>query len=126
MTLLATVRKYLDIYKQFIRPFHRTSRVYHHTPVIAGRDGNGWYALELAAADRSRAALGIFRLANPAEVSYRLRLRGLDPGVTYRVTSEPDQTQRLCIGWQLVDDGLHIRLDTPLTSKLLLLEQVQP
>ena len=108
----------------FIRPFHRASRVYHHTPVIPGRDGNGWCVLELAAADHSRAVIGVFRLANQAEDSYRLRPRGIDPGADYRVTMEPDGTQRIRSGAQLVDEGLHIRLDTPLTSKLVLLEKV--
>ena len=120
--LLAAVKKYLGIYKSFIRPFHRTARVYHHTPEIPGADGRGWCALEHAAADRRHAVAGVFRLVNASEDAYRLRFRGLDPALVYRLTIEPDGVTSPVSGYALMQDGVTIRLDAALTSKLLLAE----
>ncbi len=122
--LLRLTKKYLGLYKDFIRPFHRTARMYHHTPVIPGADGNGWCALELAAADRSRLAAGIFRLVNATQDEYCLRFRGADPGRRYRVTVEPGGGVSIRDGHSLAEQGMTIRLDTPLTSRLLLCEAV--
>ncbi len=122
--LLELVRKYVRIYKDFIRPFHRQARVYHHTPVIAGApDGMGWCALEYVAADRSRAVAGVFRLVNADTDTYLLRFRGLDPARQYQVTSEPGGLVSVADGAALLNEGLTIRLDTPLTSRLLLCEE---
>lgn len=120
--LLRLTKKYLGIYRDFIRPFHREARVYHHTPVLPGADGNGWCAIENAAADRSRVIAGVFRLVNAIQDEYCLRLRGVNPGRRYRVTTEPDGTVRTLDGHSLAEQGLTIRLDTPLTSRLLLCE----
>ena len=118
--LLRATAKYLAIYKDFIRPFHRQSRIFHHTPVIPGADGSGWCALEIAAIDRSRIAAGIFRLVNAGQDEHCLRLRGADPGRTYRVTSEPDGMVMEIEGHILAQQGLIIRLDSALTSRLVL------
>ena len=122
--VLRLVRKYLGIYRNFIRPFHREARIYHHTPVLKGADGSGWCVIENAAADRSRIIAGVFRLINAEQDEYCLRLRGVDPGRRYRVTTEPDGTVRALDGHILVDQGLTLRLDTPLTSRLLLCEAI--
>ena len=119
---LALVKKYVGIYKDFIRPFHRAARVYHHTPVIPGADGEGWCALEYAAEDRARAVAGVFRLLN-AEEEYRFRFRGLDPGTSYRLAIEPGGQAFTASGNDLMRDGLPIRLDTALTSRLILAER---
>ena len=65
---------------------------------------------------------GVFRLVNAVEDEYCLRLRGVDPGRRYRVTTEPDGTVMRVEGWVLAQQGLTIRLDTLLTSRLLLCE----
>lgn len=123
--LLRLTKKYLDIYKDFIRPFHRDARAYHHTPTLPGADGSGWCALELASADRGRIAAGVFRLVNAERDEYRLRFRGVDPARRYRVTTEPDGMVRILEGHALCDAGLALRLDTPLTSCLLLCEATE-
>lgn len=120
--LLALVKKYVSIYKEFIRPFHRESLVYHHTPEIAGTDGEGWCALEYASADRRRAVAGVFRLFDAGTDSYRLRFRGLDPGRAYRVTHEPGSLVEATDGRALSHEGIDIRLEAPMTSRLLLVE----
>jgi len=121
-TLLNTVKKYLTIYKDFIRPFHRQSRVFHHTPEIPGHDSSGWAALELGAPDASRAVAGVFRLANPATDEYLFRPRGLAADQRYRITSLPGDRTWLAEGHELLERGITVRLDSPLTSRLFLFE----
>ena len=123
--VLSLSKKYVDIYKKFIRPFVREGRVYHHSPVIPGSDASGWCALEYVADDRSRAVAGVFRLVNAESDMYALRFRGLDPSRSYKVTSEPGGMNSKYNGAVLMEQGLGIRLDTPLTSRLLLCEAVR-
>jgi alpha-galactosidase len=122
--LMRMVKKYIGIYKDFIRPFHREARVYHHAPVIPGADGSGWCALEYVSADRRKAVAGVFRLVNAEEDTYCLRFRGLDPSLRYRLTIEPGGLAAEADGLSLVQQGYQVRLDTPLTSRLLLLSAI--
>jgi len=119
--LINLVKKYVDIYKNFIRVFHREALVYHHTPVIHGYDGEGWCALEYVSPDRRRAAAGVFRLVNAETDSYRLRFRGLDPSLSYNIRIEPTGAVIEAGGFDLLQDGIEFRLDNPLSSRLCLI-----
>lgn len=121
---LDRVRHHVQVYKEQIRPWLRSCRLYHHTPVLEGSEPEGWCALELVSRDRRRAACALFRLAGAAEPEYRLRPRGLDPGLTYRVTSDNTAMGFERDGLALRDQGIGIRLDRPLASELLLIEVV--
>jgi alpha-galactosidase len=122
--LMELTKKYIGIYKNFIRPFHRDARLYHHTPVIPGTEASGWCVLENVANDRTRAVAGIFRLVNTLEDTYLLKFRGLDPGKRYRVTTEPGGLVCEVDGIKLMERGITVRLDTALTSNMLLCEAV--
>ena len=56
------------------------------------------------------------------KLSRALRLRGVDPGLRYRFTSDNSGRARLAEGAALTDDGVLVRLDKALTSDLLLIE----
>lgn len=120
----ARLKKLVDLYKDFVRPFMSEGRIYHHTPVLEGVEPQGWGVLELAARDHSRAIAGLFQLAAPHEPTYCLRLRGLDVSKRYRVTW--DNTGHSCEvdGYELVQHGITVRLEGALTSELLLFEAV--
>jgi len=120
--LLARVKRWAGLYKDFVRPFMDTGRIYHHTPEVTGPDPSGWGVLELAAADRSRAICGLFQLAAPTQPEYLLRLRGLDVSKRYRVTW--DNTGQTCEvdGFTLMQQGITVRLEGALTSELLCCE----
>ena len=118
----ARIRNAVRIYKEFVRPIHPTSRIYHHTPVIKGFEPRGWGVLELAARDRTRAVAGLFRLSDPAEPEYLLRFRGIDPGRRYRVTFDNSAESCEVDGLALTRSGITSRLETALTSELLLVE----
>lgn len=119
---LARVKHMVDLYKGFVRPIHETSRIYHHTPVVKGFDPCGWGVLELAAQDRTRAIAGLFRLSDPAEPEYLLRLRGIDLSQRYRVTFDNTGESCLLDGYTLCKVGVPIRLEAALTSELLIVE----
>jgi alpha-galactosidase len=121
--VLARLKHWLSLYKEFVRPFQSTGRIYHHTPVVPGPEPQGWGVLELASADRSRALCGLFQLGGPTQPDYLLRLRGLDAGRRYRVTW--DNTGHTCEmdGVTLMQQGITVRLEGALTSELLLCEE---
>ena len=116
------IRHYVELYKTWMCPFLSTCRVYHHTPVLPGPDGEGWCILEYVSADRQRAAAGLFRLAGPAAPEYRLKFRGLDEGKTYSLVFDGAGTIAHASGMALKSEGVTVRLDRPLSSELLLLD----
>ena len=50
-------KHWVDLYKNFVRSFIDTSRIYHHTPEAMGLDPHGWGVIELASEDRTKAHL---------------------------------------------------------------------
>lgn len=122
--LLNRVKHYIELYKNFIRPFMPTGRIYHHTPALDGPEPQGWGVLELASHDRARGMCGLFQLASSQQTEYLLKLRGLDVSRRYRVTF--DNTGQTCQidGFTLMKQGFTVRLEGALTSELLLFEAI--
>jgi alpha-galactosidase len=114
----------LDLYKQFIRPILPDAKVYHHTPILPLYAASPWCVLEYAAPDRRREVAGIFRLTAPDASAYRYRPRGLRPGGRYRVTFDNTGESFEVSGLELQRDGIEIRLESPLTSEILLVEEI--
>jgi hypothetical protein len=61
-------------------------------------------------------------MAGGGSDTYVLRPRGLDPGKSYRVTFDSMGTTATVDGLSLMRDGLPIRLESNLSSELLLFE----
>ncbi|MGO8731729.1 MAG: alpha-galactosidase [Terriglobia bacterium] len=120
--LMARAKRWAGLYKNFVRPFMDTSRIYHHTPGVAGIDPHGWGVLELDSNDRTRGICGLFQLSAPTQPEYLLRLRGLDVSRRYRVTWDNSGQASVVDGFTLVKQGITVRLEGPLTSELLLFE----
>jgi len=114
------IRRYVDLYKSFMRPILPTCRVFHHTPALALASSPPWCVLEYAAPDATRAYAGIFRLAGGGDSVYHLYPRGLDPRRTYGVTLDNSGVSSEQTGGHLMRDGLRVRLECPLTSELIL------
>ena len=70
------------LYKDFVRPFIATSKIYHHTPTLSSPEPQGWGVLEMTSDDRTRGIAGFFQLSAPQNPEYLFRARGLDPAVT--------------------------------------------
>lgn len=122
--MIRRLKHSVGIYKDFVRPYIETSRIYHHTPEVSGKDPQGWGVLELASADRSRSLCGLFQLSAPVHSEYRLYPRGIDLSRRYRVTFDNLGETALIEGYTLVESGLPVRLETALTSELILFEAV--
>jgi alpha-galactosidase len=120
--LIDRTKRWADLYKNFVRPFMNTGRLYHHTPEVAGLDPHGWGVMELVSNDRRRGICGLFQLSAPTEPEYRLRLRGLDVSRRYKVTFDNSGQTSEVDGFTLVKQGITVRLEGALTSELLLFE----
>ena len=120
----ARLKHWLALYKDFVRPFQATGRIYHHTPVAAGPEPQGWGVLELASEDRTRAICGLFQLGNPEQTEYLLRLRGLDAGRRYRITFDNRGQTCEIDGFTLMNHGITVRLEGALTSELLICQEI--
>jgi alpha-galactosidase len=117
-------KHWVNLYKSFVRPFIDTSRIYHHTPEMQGADPHGWGVLELGSADRNRDICGVFQLSAPTQPEYELRLRGIDRSRRYRVTFDNSGQNSEVDGFTLMEQGITVRLEGPLTSELLVLEAI--
>lgn len=120
------VRHSFDIYKNFIRPFAPTGRIYHHTHEKYGNQPDGDVILERSAADKTRSVIGVFRLSGKVEKEELVVYpRGIDIGKRYRVFYDNSRGSALSDGFTLVNEGIRVRLPGTLTSELILLEEVQ-
>jgi alpha-galactosidase len=120
----ARITHALGIYKEFVRSRLHEPMVYHHTPVLPLCELPPWCVLEYVSQDRSHAMAGIFRLTGPDQGHYYFRPRGLAIGSRYRVSFDNSGESVELSGLELRRDGLDIRLESPLTSELLLFEKV--
>lgn len=122
---LSEIRHYINIYKDFVRPMLPNCEIYHHTPEISGYPATGYGILEMASEDGKKGMLGVFRLADPAEDECVIHLRGIDKSFKYKVTSDNGRASYIMEGWQMVDEGIKVYLNSPLTSELLTYEAVE-
>jgi alpha-galactosidase len=116
----AKVKRYIDLHKRFCRPvLSGGAVVYHHTPDIGVFKPTDWCVLEYGAPDRSRGYAGVFKLTS-SEQTYFLRLRGVDLGATYEVTLDNSGQTFRAAGRELAGTGIPVRLDSALTSELVM------
>jgi hypothetical protein len=121
-TLRNKIRSSVDLYKSKLRPILRDSMVYHHTPMTSYSSGSPWVVLEYASADKNRDVATLFRTSNQEEPVYRFLPRGLDASLRYRVTFENRGETVESSGFQLMMQGIPVRLETSGTSEMLLFE----
>jgi alpha-galactosidase len=117
------IRRSVDLYKRTVRPIMVGSRVYHHTPLTPLLAPSPWVVLEYASPDSQRSVATLYRTSGGGpDSTFVFRPRGLDPNRTYQVTfCNREQTAALP-GWQLIRDGIAVRLEDNLTSEMLLFE----
>lgn len=120
----ALVKRHLALYRDFIRPFLATCRVFHHTPVLVGSKRPPCCVLEYAAADASRALIGVFRLQTNAAEPVRIVPRGLDPERRYDVHFENSDRSFVMLGSALATDGISVDLNADNASELVLIREI--
>jgi alpha-galactosidase len=118
----ARIRDSVELFKREIRPTMVGSRVYHHTPVLPMMEASPWVVLEYATPDARRAVAGLFRTSASGDSTYRFVPRGLDVGRVYRVKLGNARQTVDVSGDRLMQEGIPVRLESPLTSELLVFE----
>jgi alpha-galactosidase len=125
MPYYVKAKRYIELAKSFCYPIiAERPLVYHHTPNIGVSRPAEWCVLEYASCDRTRAYAGVFRLSQNQDhegpVDYHFRPRSLDPSKDYEVTMDNRHVTFHMSGLDLAERGVHVRLDSALTSELLL------
>jgi alpha-galactosidase len=119
-------RRYIALHKGFCRPVLANHPVvYHHTPDIGLFTPADWCVLEYGTQDRQRGYAGLFKLSDGAQETI-FRPRGVDLSRQYEVTLDNLQETFRISGRELALGGLPIRLDTALTSELVLYRICDP
>lgn len=115
----------IQLYKNFIRPILPTSLVYHHAPMSAagGVTSTPWFVMEFTSPDRNKGWVTIVRQNGAAKSdTYLFKPRGLSPAKTYRVTFDNIGATVPVSGLQLMQQGLSVRLESTMSSELILFE----
>ena len=112
------VEHYVTLYKELLRPLMIEGNVYHHTPFLPLMEKTPWCVLEYARPDRALSVAAIFRTADSGAPEYLLKPRGLDPVGNYTVTLDNNGLNFSASGRSLMQDGVAIRLEQPLSSEL--------
>ena len=96
--------------------------MFHHEPVNArgGVQSSGWFAVEFASPDRSRAWALTTRIRSTDADTYTFKPRGLDPAKMYAVQFDGLGSTVKVSGLSLIRDGLPLRLESIASSELLL------
>ncbi|MCL2815287.1 MAG: hypothetical protein FWD23_11870 [Oscillospiraceae bacterium] len=117
-------REYVELAKGFCRPvLENGAVVYHHTPYIGMVQPASFCVLEYGMKDKSRWYCGIFKLDSGIN-TYNLRLRGIDMSKNYEITFKNIDAKVLINGFELVNTGINITLESINTSELILYKNV--
>jgi alpha-galactosidase len=120
----ALIRKYVDLYKSFIRSVLPTCKVYHHAPInsTGNWDTGDWFAMEYSAPNKSKGWATIVKIGDKGCDSCILKPRGLDRKKKYSITLDSTGEKRRMTGTELMKEGISLRLSSLLSSELLLFE----
>ena len=120
---LEIIRRHVTLYKEFIRPMHPDSLMYHHTPDLTKiKDDFG--ILEMAKEDAAQGLLGVFKLRASESDKTIVYPRGVSAGRTYSVTFDNSGAVAQISGSELLRSGIRVRLGSALTSELIVYRSV--
>ncbi|MGN2250451.1 alpha-galactosidase [Frateuria sp. GZRe14] len=119
----AAAAREIAFYQSTLRPLIRAADLYHVGP---RPDGKGWDGTEYFDGVRDQGVVFAFHGSDPAPGVFRFRLRGLRAGHRYRVHfRDHSAPARVVDGRELMDVGLAVRLPTPRSSELVVIEGVR-
>ncbi len=113
-----------EIYKSFIRPFLPQAKIFHHTPTQSDIEKSKYIALEAASPDGKKSAIAVFADTGYSGERITIIPKGVDYGKIYSVTSDNSRQKFTLMGSYLLTSGIDITLSAPLSSELLLIEEV--
>ena len=116
----AIAKNAFELYKDRLRPLIRDAHLYH---VSARPDGLHWDGIEYWDPARRTGVVYAFRGKGADEKFHSFILHGLDPRAIYRLHFQdgtaPDRRMK---GSRLMQDGLEVHLENPLSSELAFIE----
>jgi len=117
----AAAKSEFEFYKRKLRPLIRTADLYH---LSSRPDGVHWDAIEYFDPAGGRGALYVFRGSSPDQSIQAFPLRGLNSRARYKLSFRDDASQNAVSTGRQLGTALRIRLAVPLSSEVVLLEQV--
>jgi alpha-galactosidase len=109
------------LYKQELRPLIRDAQLYHVSP---RPDGIHWDGMEYWDPTRKKGVIFAFRGTIQDEPEHRFVLSGLNARSHYRLHFEDGSApDREASGSELLESGLAVHLNGPLSSELVLVEE---
>ena len=119
------LRAGVALYKNQLRPVMRGSLVYHHTALTKFLEQTPWVVLEYASPDKRRAVAALFRTSSLEDPVYHFTPRGLDLSGNYKITFQNRGETVERTGYQLMQDGISVRLEGAGTSEMLIFENAE-
>ena len=125
---LSFAKHEFDIYINFVRRYAGRDMIFHHTPEVyensASEFPTGTGVIERAADDGNQGIVGIFRLADAGnEENTRVFPRGVNPADEYVLTFDNSGYSITVTGYDMMNNGVNIRLSGSMTSELLIYEK---
>ena len=114
------IKHSVDIYKNFIRDFLPSAKIYHHTPDTKDATKNGFCSIEITSQDKAKGAIAAFTLVSPVSDTFTVKPVGIDAGKTYIITLDNTNEEFEISGRQLMTHGITIRIPSALSSELML------
>lgn len=118
--LRARIGHHLSLFREHIRPVLQEARVFHHTPALPLAEPAPWCVLEYADRAGRRGVAAVFRLTDIGPAEYVFRPRGLDAGQAFDVRLDNEGWTVRMTGRELLEGGVRVYLERPLSSQLLL------
>ena len=112
------VRHSVGIYKNFIKGFLPEAKIYHHTPEAAHKPEDGCI-LEIASPDCRKGAIGIFSLSDK-KTDFTVVPKGINAGMNYKITLDNSGAEFTVSGYELMTNGVKIKIPSALSSELIL------
>jgi len=117
-------RKAFALYKVKLRPLIRDAQLFH---VSDRPDGVHWDGVQYWDPASKRGAVYAFRGTTENEPEHRFKLSGLDAKTQYKVHFEDKSAPDVVLsGMKLMNEGLEVKLPSPLSSELIFLDESAP
>jgi alpha-galactosidase len=115
-------RKAIALYKERLRPLIRDAQLFH---ISARPDGIHWDGIEYWDSARRTGVVYAFRGSDTTEPRHTFLLGGLNAASTYKLSFEDKTKSDMNIsGAQLMQVGLEVNLQHPLSSELIFIEEI--
>ncbi|HOV69326.1 MAG TPA: alpha-galactosidase [Clostridia bacterium] len=108
-SLMQQIKRYVSLYKEFIRPILKGGKMYHHTPFQPLSEHAPWMIVEFSDTAGENGLLCAFATSPEANEGTIVYPRGLNEGFNYKVTDDNTGNTFVLSGFELMQQGLRIK-----------------